>query len=302
MRFFTDSDTRSRHAFIDATFENTLDQLAKPEIQAHMGNRVTENHKAMVSKLLYAANVRHGRLSLPKDLDNNHVPVIALQHGEKVVVDKRISLQTPIQTETSLKSVRAWMDGDEKQAADFLSQIGLTGEVREKPLIIKGISGQKAVVSRVDRQAFIESAGIGKNIYRHYAARPVMSLVYTPGQVRLTPSALVHEDEHVGQHLFSPVQRLDSQEDAWRLSLRNELEAYAGQLTFIKGMLATGYEPVEGEDLDYAINEEGQAVSFVATIDTLRRETNANRQDKFFPNGTLRTELELVGLDSIYGA
>lgn len=296
--FFQSSESKARHAFIDASLENTLEQLSKPAVIEAIFPSVASLHCAIISNILYVPDVRHSELKLPSKLDNK-VPVLAIQPGESIKVDPRVRLQTHIQSEETIKRLKQW-SRSEGEALKFARNIGANGVAAQMPFIIEGSSNVKATVTSTLLAASLESHRLGKNNTRHFLGRPVMMLMYDPVEPRMTPSTIDHEIEHVRQQIFQPVRRYDTPEDIKTGRLRDELGAYASQSWFIHGLAASGYEPLPNEALDYTVNSEGQVLSTAAAINNRRQETNAGRKDDFFPNGTLRKALEEIGLDSIY--
>lgn len=293
--FFLGSEQRARHAFIDASLQNTFEQLSDPALGAQLGEGLAGDHARLLQKGLYIPNVRHGMLRLPRSIDDNRVPVVALAVGEEMQVDPRAHKMTPVQSDRVAQSLIQWANSEEDYRQDMAKL--RNGPPDVEPLLLTADGSALAMVVSSVNFFTVDSPKAGKFNKRGIFGRPVVSLTYNSDEPRLEPSVIGHELEHVLQHLFEPIKKAKCETD-WRdITLRNELEAYQVQGSYMLGLARKGYQPMDGEKLTYRAEDDGTVYSTVAAINNLRHKTNAGRKDKFFPNGTLRKMLEEVGLD-----
>jgi hypothetical protein len=302
MRFFLDGETRARHAYIDASVENYRQQLEIPEMVERLGESNVQLLQRVTEEFT-VANHRHGAIMMPKSLDGNFIPVAAARPGETVDIDPRANQQAPVQQNNSIEKFKGWFAGGEAFARESLAAFGPSGKPnRQAQRLVLGRQSVALVAALPRRVNLSQAPGaknkIGNVDHRYLVGRPTMILSYD-GDTRMDPSVLVHESRHLVQFLFEPVLRIADNRGWLDYSFRNELEAYASQARAQRALVASGYVPQPAEKLSFRIDEEGRVFSTVAKIDSLRKERNARRRDKYFPDGALRKELLKIGLDIV---
>lgn len=286
------SDVSRRHRFIDASLTNLESTLNSP-----YGEFLTVSEKKIANYVInhfVVPNRRDSQLVLPANYrDEEFVPIYAVdtdsdktytldsslrglhplqyEHYQSFLSQKNIDPHTINHIETALKNPYERSIGYDPSARGYT----------HTPSTIVGVAD--------DRRE------------RYYLkGRPLIMLQrakYRDNyESRTSPDHLYHETVHVIQALGSGAITLGTRGGLEDVSFRNELEAYGLQTALATGMAIYGYEPDRREDLSYEIIDGKITGSLALTIDSLRRQFNAKRDDKYFPDSNLRKHLLDINL------
>lgn len=299
--FFQSSETRSYHLYIERSLENTVELLHTPVAIAHLGEyaaRITD----IVENQLYPADIHHGVAVAPKRLDDERVPVVALRHGEHVLLDHRFNFQTPTQHQNTRSVLGSLVDDKEvarqlnRRRHDENASFGLARRSR-----LDGVRKNTAYVSASYFHVLRDPVTSTEGITQHFETRPVMTLVCKPRETRKNPDTLVHEAQHIVQAIDTTVFYSGNVEDNWKRNLHGELQSYLVQARCIRAMIEIGYRHQSGDRMSY--NPDGpdflSIESKAIAIDALRAAANKDCKDPCETSEPLIKNLRLAGLDSI---
>lgn len=296
---FISSEQREYHQVIDRTIETTETVLRTDAMRRQLGEIAVRNLLFQVDKL-FVPKVRHGDIMPQRRLDGDAIPIIAIKPDDSIVIDPGLAIPTALQQYYMEKYFSKYTSDERQSAAYREGTVRMIEKYAYSPAAKTAISYNPTARATVSRHAVLANMAIpamGEHQARWISSRPLVSIMYRDGMPRLSPATFLHELTHVNQIVQSPIVRYDTKEEEKTGGYRNELEAYSVSALAIGALATMGYEPEPGEVVDFVVQDGVVYGGTAVKIDNLRRETNKNRKDKFFPNGTLRNTLEQQGLD-----
>lgn len=121
--FFTPSDTKERHAFIEATLSEAYNTLELPAVAARIGELATLF--TLVLDRMYVPNFRRSSVSIPESYrDSIHIPIIGFRPDEKIKIDSTARVLTPTQRHLISMKAEEWRPlNDHRRQPILLLQI-----------------------------------------------------------------------------------------------------------------------------------------------------------------------------------
>lgn len=296
--FFMDSEKRAGHKFVDRSLETTEQVLKHRATPYFMGRAAVEN-VALLMNQLYVPNIKDGLITLPsRKVDSNNIPIVAARQGQSYQLDSNFIYFTDAQ------ELSAYDYFENRVGSREYAQASVNNIVRyvvehsvNKPTSPVDKHGVRAMVTgSYYRMTWKKEMSDTPKPY-YYQGRPVVVLGQFDDAPRVSPEVTIHELEHVAQRINEPIYSFKDSGDLEKRRFRNELYAYDTQLDIEHALAAMNYEPLEGEELFFEKVRDGVVSSFPGHLASLREETNKDRKDKFYPNGTLIKSLRDSGID-----
>lgn len=289
MIHFLPGDQRRRHKFIDRTIDNYSDILTRSEMNpiSRLLPSTISDHRAIMESLA-VPNLRHGVLYMGKEALQSEIylPVYALHQGESVVFDVESSTQHPMQREETdrfFEDRNAYIGSVGSSIRKFFADKNKFGPA---PGALAFVENRTLISKQPDTDP-ITICGRPHTFFHmedSYGTRFSLS----------SPDVVCHEFTHVIQKLISPARSMRTRGDVDDDSLRDELEAYHLQESFMAQMVQENYIH-RNEPVTYELDDE-YISSDVIAINQLRNWYNRDREDKFFPDLALRNELSRIGI------
>lgn len=302
MVFFTPSEQRRRNRFIDETLEVARTTLDSPKLLRGLGGPAIASYNYIIDDLLFVPNIVHGEVKLPRDIKKtDKVPILALSPDEVVTMSPVSHLPMPRQISVIEGKMVNWYRGT-SDIGDIVTGnagglVSVISEIQTQAQRLTIPSRAEACVTSTKSPLGIDAPGIGKENVRYVLSRPTVMLKMQDGVSRVSPHISLHEFRHVEQSVLSPVIKPSGLKND---KYRRELEAYSVSAETEVALVKAGYIPSHGEFFGAEVHVrdgEPYVASSSIHIDCLRIKTNENRNDKYFPNGTLKKQLNEAGLD-----
>lgn len=229
---FWPSAERQQHAFVDDIRQRTIDFLSERSVKQMLRERV--DALGTIAEGLYAPNIRHGVISIPKEYqDTDNTPAVSLRPGKVLRSSPGFSLLTPTQRQHFLDKLEAQnLEGHTPE--EFLD--AWNKKLLTMPSLFE--------IARRDWAA-VESRGgeveFGKTSPFHWGVKGQPLLIFNKSKGRIGLPALMHEFTHVKQAQDQPAIEFDSVPNC---IASRELEGhFVGALVLPYIMETRSYEP-----------------------------------------------------------
>ena len=290
LMYYSDSELRERHAFIERSVEATLEGLKKPEVVKDLGSTACELYD-LFSNFVVADN-NYGMLDLPSSAHENSVPLVAVERGEPVLLGPTFNTQTASQKEVTIATFKDWQPRHESADQiynDMTPRLSMFEPVawNEKTLAQTGLkalllSGKHDLVKQLK-----DAPSRGFTLMK---MRPIILLPFG-AYPNAPPDVTTHEAIHYRAVLHKPLVTYHSARSVTATELRGELEAYhVGSALSVQDYREMG----DGIDLTQIGSRELQIL-----VETIRFKHNKNSRDPYNASKALLADLAKFGMDSI---
>ncbi len=290
--YHTPSDTRERHAYIDASLGQAESVLRRTGMgTAFYGGKLL---LADVLNDVVVPNVCDGVVYLSDiDPESEALPVVALWHGEELSVSDDLIKQSPRQRKRTAQEITTWQPANKSgnQLADEVVtnfQNAGTGNVQTlsmRPGTCAVTFSSAAVfdMERMTKNEELTKPPVGR--LGKLLMRPMVALAIID-DVELREEQITHELIHVIQKREKPLRVFKSQKNADMHELRMELEAYhagAGLRLFL-----------DNRDL-HDITPEDIVANEQLAVELVRHGYNHEDPDPFRPSPMILKDLATLG-------